>query len=231
MLTPANAKGRSTKARSAKVTHLPKGRPPRDEAEARRRERADELLRAAAIVLARRGIRSTPIDALADELGIPKSVLYRYFDSREELVHTILRRFSDGLNELQSKPWRGLANNLREVIAMARANPSELLLLVKHCAADPVFRPYFDEVHSNIVAFTEGLLQRSSPSMAADATLRRLCSQAVAGFLLDAVLWWIENADTARDDDFVRWAVDSLDSLYRRWMPDADWTPRRSRNG
>lgn len=221
----------SSRTQSAKVSHLPKGRPPRGEAGARRQERAEELLRAAAIVLARRGIRAVSMDALALELGIPKSVLYRYFPSREELVDAILRRVVDQLRELQSKPWRGLRNNLREVIAFARANPHGFLLIAKHCAVDPEFRAYFDEMHSSIVDFTDGMLERSSPSMAADPTLRKVCSHAVAGFMLDAVLWWIGHAGKERDEDFVRWARQSLDTLYRQWMPDSDWTPRRSKDG
>lgn len=225
---PASTRA-SSRTQSAKVSHLPKGRPPRGEAGARRQERAEELLRAAAIVLARRGIRAVSMDALALELGIPKSVLYRYFESREELVHAILRRIVDAFGELQARPWRGLRNNLRDVIAFARAHPNEFLLVAKHSAVDPQFRVYFDEMHSSVVDFTDGMLERSSPSMAADPTLRKVCSHAVAGFMLDAVLWWIGHASKERDEDFVRWARQSLDTLYRQWMPDSDWTPRRPR--
>jgi AcrR family transcriptional regulator len=153
----------------------------------------------------------------------------RYFESREELVHAILRRIVDAFGELQARPWRGLRNNLRDVIAFARAHPNEFLLVAKHSAVDPQFRVYFDEMHSSVVDFTDGMLERSSPSMAADPTLRKVCSHAVAGFMLDAVLWWIGHASKERDEDFVRWARQSLDTLYRQWMPDSDWTPRRPR--
>lgn len=214
-----SAKGRPTAATgpSAKVSHLRKGRPPREEAGTRRRERADELLRAAAIVLARRGIRAASMDLIAEELGIPKSVLYRYFPSKEELVNAILRRARSQWLALQAGPWRGLSANLREVIALARDNPSELLLLVKHCAVDPELRPYFDELHQSIVELTDRLLARASPPMAVDATMRQLAAQSVAGFIIDAVLWWIEKGDPARDAEFYEWTWQSLATLYRHW--------------
>ena len=83
---------KSTPRQTAKVTHLKKGRPPRDEAIARRQERSEELLRASAVVLERCGVRHTSMDALADQLGIPKTVLYRYFGSKDEIVRSILQR-------------------------------------------------------------------------------------------------------------------------------------------
>lgn len=183
-------------------------------------------MRAAAMVFAAHGPRTTTMDSLSEALGIPKAVLYRYFASKDELLHTMLSRILDQWTELHKRPWRGLSNNLREVIALARANPHELRLLVRNCEADPELRRYFDTLHSTIVRFTEDLLAQASQGMAADPVVRSLSSHAVAGFMLHAVLWWIEHADPARDEEFLRWARESLGTLYRRWMPDADWGQR-----
>lgn len=182
------------------------------------------------MVFADRGPRTTTMDSLSEALGIPKAVLYRYFPSKDELLHTMLGRILDQWTELHKRPWRGLSQNLREVIALARANPNELRLLVRHCEADPELRRYYDTLHSTIVRFTEELLAKASEGMAADPVVRALSSHAVAGFMLHAVLWWIENAEPARDEEFLRWARESLGTLYRRWMPDADWGQRQSQN-
>ncbi len=221
---------RSTPPPTARVTHLKKGRPPREEASARRQERTEELLRASAVVLERQGVRHTSMDALAEQLGIPKTVLYRYFGSKDEIVRSILQRILNHWTGLQTQPWKGLSHNLHQVIALARANQSEFLLLARHSATDPDLRPFFESLHSSIVERTDKLLEISSPSMAADKVIRQLCSQAVTGFMIDAVLWWIENGDKQRDDDFFRWARQSLDTLYRQWMPDSDWRPARRDN-
>lgn len=220
---------RAVRARSSKVAHLSAGRPPRGEADARRQEREGELLRSAAVVLAKRGIRSTPMDALAEELGIPKTVLYRYFDSRDALLAAILGGFAAQWRALQAQPWRGLGRNLSEVLALTRAHRSEFMLLARHCATDPEYRDYFEELHSNIVERTDRLLETSSPAMAADPLMRQLSSRATAGFLLDAVLWWIEQGDPARDDDFILWARKSLDAFYTGWRAHTSMRPPQLR--
>jgi AcrR family transcriptional regulator len=216
------------KARSAKVAHLPAGRPPRGVADARRQEREDELLRAAAVVLARRGVRSTSMDALADDMGIPKSVLYRYFGTREALLAAILGGFAAQMRALQSRPWRGLGRNLREVVALARANRSEFLLITRHCPADPEYRCYFEDLHTSIVERTDVLLKESSHALSNDATLRQLSSHATAGFLIDAVLWWVEQGDAARDDDFVAWTRRAMDTMYAGWQARPEMRPTRA---
>jgi hypothetical protein len=91
-------------------------------------------------------------------------------------------------------------------------------ILVRHCAIDPELRHYFDALHAGIVNRTEDLLAEANPRLAQDAMLRGLCAQAVAGFLIDAVLWWIEHGETERDEIFLVWAKQSLSTLYSRWM-------------
>lgn len=208
---------------SARVAHLRRGRPPREEAAARRQERSHELARAAALVLAHQGVRATTMDSLAEALGVPKAVLYRFYPSKDELLHAMMRRIAGLWRELQAKPWQGLGRNLQDVIALARANPNEFRILARHCAVDPDLRVYYDDLHESIVARTGDLLARSSAALASDHLMRGLCSQAVAGFLIDAVLWWVEHGEPGRDEAFVAWARQSLNSLYRRWMPDAGW--------
>lgn len=203
---------------SVKVAHLSAGRPPRGEADVRRQERETELLAASATVFAQRGIGATSMDVLAEELGIPKSVLYRYFGTREALLRAILGGFAGQVSALQRQPWRGLGHNLREVLRLARANRSGFLLLTRHCPADPQYRSYFEALHKSIVEGTDLLLKSSSHSLAADATLRQLSSHATAGFLIDAVLWWIERGEAVRDDDFVAWARRAMDTMYAGWQ-------------
>jgi hypothetical protein len=65
--------------------------------------------------------------------------------------------------------------------------------------------------------------------MAVDATMRQLAAQAVAGFIIDAVLWWIEQGDPARDAEFYEWAWQSLATLYRHWEHAP--LPRKPRHG
>jgi AcrR family transcriptional regulator len=52
--------------------------------------RSQEVFEAAARLFAQRGYSRTSIRDLAEELGLQKSSLYHYFDSKEDLLHRLL---------------------------------------------------------------------------------------------------------------------------------------------
>jgi len=68
----------------------------------RKQQRRDEILRAASAVLARDGFDATSLNAIAVEAGMVKSNIYRYFESREEiLLRLMLRDLDDLLDSLE----------------------------------------------------------------------------------------------------------------------------------
>jgi AcrR family transcriptional regulator len=68
-----------------KILRFQRARSPEHKAE---RERA--ILRAASLVLDRDGIEATTLNAIAHEARLAKSNLYRYFESREEILIRLL---------------------------------------------------------------------------------------------------------------------------------------------
>lgn len=71
-----------------------------DEAKAKRR---DDILSACAHVLEERGIDRTTLKAIADQAGVVKSNLYRYFESREEiLIRLLLSDLDEVLGQLKA---------------------------------------------------------------------------------------------------------------------------------
>lgn len=68
----------------------------------RKQQRRDEILRAASAVLARDGFDATSLNAIAGEAGMVKSNIYRYFESREEiLLRLMLLDLDDLLDSLE----------------------------------------------------------------------------------------------------------------------------------
>lgn len=68
----------------------------------RKQQRRDEILRATSAVLARDGFDATSLNAIAVEAGMVKSNIYRYFESREEiLLRLMLLDFDDLLDSLE----------------------------------------------------------------------------------------------------------------------------------
>jgi AcrR family transcriptional regulator len=63
----------------------------------RRRHRRGEVLEAARTQFALRGFEATTIRDLADAAGITAGNLYRYFESKDSMIHEIPGDFSDRL--------------------------------------------------------------------------------------------------------------------------------------
>ena len=85
--------------------------------------REQEILRGASTVLDAQGIEATTLAAIAQEAGLAKSNLYRYFDSREEiLVHLFALECSDLIAEVAGKCYAMDRPNDFEVMAAAFAS-------------------------------------------------------------------------------------------------------------
>lgn len=74
----------------------------------RKEQRRQAILDAAARVLDRDGVEATSLNAIAREAGIVKSALYRYFESREEILLRLmlqdLRDLTDSFAETVNGP-------------------------------------------------------------------------------------------------------------------------------
>jgi len=68
-----------------------------------RRERREEILDATRALLDERGLQDAPIDEIARAAGINKALIYRYFESKDELLALVLDRYLDELDVLLAK--------------------------------------------------------------------------------------------------------------------------------
>lgn len=83
----------------------------------RKEQRRSAILQAASAVLAREGVEATSLNGIAREAGMVKSNLYRYFESREEiLLRLMLLDFTDLLDDLEGQVKSG--HSLREVASV-----------------------------------------------------------------------------------------------------------------
>ena len=112
---------------------------PRDEALSARRK--DEILDAAARVFADLGYRATDLQVIADQIGVAKGTLYRYFPSKCDLFLAAVDR---GMNRLleyvetnvsRSNDFLEMsANAIRSYLAFFDANPEFVELLIQERA-------------------------------------------------------------------------------------------------
>src|SRR4051794_29220948 len=92
---------------------------PRDAALVERRR--EEILDTAAVVFARHGYPNTDVQFVADELGLAKGTIYRYFPSKQELFLAAVDRGVRLLWQTVDAAFDASADPLDQVAACVRA--------------------------------------------------------------------------------------------------------------
>jgi AcrR family transcriptional regulator len=180
-----------------------------------RDERQAQILRAAAVAFARGGYGATSMEDVAAEAGITRLIVYRHFDSKEDLYRSVLTAVTDRLREQWQLGLRDADRGFvfRTLLTVAREQPDGYRLLFEYAAREPQFRTFAEEVRAIQVELADQMLGQSIP----DPIFRRWATRTVVGYLTDSVLAWLEVGDPGRDDEFVEQATDALLAIYLSW--------------
>jgi len=147
------------------------GRPKDPDLEQRRRA---EILAVAASVFARTGYAETDVQVVADQVGVGKGTVYRYFATKKDLF---LAAVDQGLNELSVavdavildealSPLDRFAGAMRAYLRFFAARPEMVELFIQERAVfrdrhQPLyFAPKFDERCEATDRFVLGLIER-----------------------------------------------------------------------
>jgi AcrR family transcriptional regulator len=185
-----------------------------------REERQAQILQAAAAAFARTGFAGTSMDDVAAEAGITRLIVYRHFDSKEDLYRSVLTQVTGRLSE---EWWKGVDQSDRRgfvfttLLTAAREHPDGFRLLYQHAAREPKFAEFAEQVHLLQVDLTDQVVGDTIP----DQGFRPWVTRTIVGYLVDSVLAWLEVGDPERDAEFIERATDGLVGLYRAWAPDA----------
>ena len=100
------------------------------------------------------------MDDVAAACGVTKLIVYRHFESKEELYREILQQVFDHLGEelrteLALPSHSGLGP--RTLLTVARDDPAAFTLLWRHAAREPQFAAYAAELRSVSVAVVRQL--------------------------------------------------------------------------
>lgn len=165
-----------------------------------RAERREAILRGATVAFAAAGYPATSMADIARASGITPLVVYRHFDSKEQLYRAVLRRISARMTaEFARGAERGRYGvDAASVLAAARNDPHGFRLLWRHAARERLFSRYSSELRERVIGVAEAELAVRVP-----AESLRWAAHAVVGYLVEAVLNWIEFGDPRRDEAFV----------------------------
>ena len=106
--------------------------------ERRRLETREEILQAAREVFAETGGVDVSLSEIARRLGFTPAALYKYFDSKDDLIRAVAERAMAGLSEALSRVSTELPPDERAVeigmayLDFARANPYDIAIVALH---------------------------------------------------------------------------------------------------
>jgi AcrR family transcriptional regulator len=179
-----------------------------------RAARQETILRGAARAFARTGYAATSMEDIAAACGITKLIVYRHFDSKEELYRAVLQRVFDRLaEEFVIGYSRGAGGvGARSLLTVAREDPDGFQLLWRHAAREAQFADYARQLREQSVDASRALL---AGQVAPDR--HEWAAHTLVDYLVAAVLNWLEHGDEARDEEFVGLVTAGARATVRAW--------------
>ncbi|HVM52848.1 MAG TPA: helix-turn-helix domain-containing protein [Acidimicrobiales bacterium] len=182
-----------------------------------REDRAAAILRGAAAAFARSGFAATSMEDVAAASGITKLIVYRHFDSKEDLYRAVLEQVSNRQVEVFLENLQGGTQTLgvRTYLTVARELPDAFVLLWRHAAREPQFADYARAFRQRAVDVAAASL---AASFATRPTLARWAPEALIDSLVVLVLGWLDHGDPADDDAFLESAARGMRAMVAAWQ-------------
>lgn len=186
---------------------------------AREAERREMFMRVAAGVFRRHGLAGATMEQIAAAAGVTKVVLYRRFPSKDALIQGIFAETLRRLNAQDGKPWKGYGGGMRKSLAAARSFEDGFILLVRHGGQNPAYQGAYAMLRRRTGRRLRGLLwyPEPPPPQLQRPALLELSLEPMISFCNDALAYWVERGDPARDELFLRWCG----QMMRAWRHNA----------
>jgi AcrR family transcriptional regulator len=181
-----------------------------------KQERRDQILGAAASAFARGGFAATSMDDVATEAGITKLIVYRHFDSKDELYRAVLEQVTQRQVQvfLDNVLEGSHALGLRTFLTVAREHPDGFVLLWRHAYREPEFAAYAQEFREKAVDVARTPLAGLFPDR---PSLAAWAPESFIDQMVSMVLTWLERGDPADDEAFLVAGTAGLRAAITAW--------------
>lgn len=160
-----------------------------------RAERREQILDAATRAFARAGFSGTGLDDVASEAGITRVILYRHFESKEDMYRVVLDRACARLVETVGADDFD-ETSIPVLLRSASADPDGFRLLFRHAVREPEFRDLTDTF---AVASTE-VAHRHLAGVIPDGRWATWAAQVVPTVTIEAVIAWLDAGQPDPDE-------------------------------
>ncbi|BDM73148.1 TetR family transcriptional regulator [Streptomyces nigrescens] len=176
-----------------------------DRGRAARAEARTRIEDAAARLFAERGYAGTTIGEIAAEAGLSKPMLYRHFDSKQELHLALLERHRD---ELAAAPVQQLLHGEGDLDTRMRAmydawfgyvqsHPYTWRMMFRDTTGDAEVQDFHRELQRRQRETDMALLREFAPGLP-EGELEPL-AEAIRSSLYGLALWWLDQPDRPRE--------------------------------
>jgi AcrR family transcriptional regulator len=184
----------------------------------RRAERRGQILRAAKGAFARDGFAATGLEDVAREAGVTKVLIYRHFDSKEDLYRAALDDARARVRSATGGSDRLGEESLAALVAAAGEDPDGFRLLFRHASREPEFRAYAEEFGTRMATVAERYLRDLVP----DAGQRRWAAGLVPVVTLETIMSWLDSGRPAPEEKVAVAINGALDGLLTALRYDGD---------
>jgi len=152
------------------------------------------------------------MDQVAAAAGVTPAALHRCFPTKDDLMQAIFAEAMRRLKAGDTKPWKGYGDGMRKSLAAARSFEDGFALLLSHGDQTPAHQAARAELRQRTGQRLRGLLWYPDPPppRAERPALLELTLEPMISFCNDALAYWLERGEPAKDELFLRWCGQAI---------------------
>jgi AcrR family transcriptional regulator len=181
-----------------------------------REARRAQLIQVGAAAFLGRGYERTSMEDVAQAAGVSRLIVYRIFESKEDLYRQILRQLLVELgNAFSGLSFEDVAERGAATVIMpvARSHPDAFRLLWRDAWHQPPFEGLAEEFRTYVTVYARAIIRRSI----VDEQLLDWAANAAGAHLIDGICRWLDHGDPARDTEHALRMSNGLRALVRAW--------------
>jgi AcrR family transcriptional regulator len=165
--------------------------------------RREQLLDLGVRMLATRTLDELSVDALAEQAGISRGLLFHYFKNKQDFHRAVVRRAADDLlartkPDMSQDPPTRLAMSLAHYIDYVLANHQSYISLVRGAAgSDEALLEIFEQTRG---AMTARITDSLDVFGVQDSPTVRLMARGWSALVEEAVLGWVADPQLSREE-------------------------------